>query len=171
MLCILNWHGHDVVTPHRCFSWCWLPTLWRLFEMSCFNPIMPPLFIQRQFSHWRNSTGRTEWNGHCEPKSVLDVSNALVAEWGQILAASFQNQVDRLKPEEWRPLEWQINGHGFGMAVRVRCPYPLFHCPHTFGHKVYPCTQLPVYWVRPKLMQSCNISFQGYNVHFLLKTH
>lgn len=45
------------------------------------------------------------------PTSVLDVPNALEAEWEQSPAAIFQTLVEILKPEEWRlwmlmALEW-----------------------------------------------------------------
>lgn len=62
--------------------------------------------------HW-TPLGWTGARLYC-PTSVLDHSKALVAEWEQIRAASFQNLVESLKPQEKRLLKPQINYRGLG---------------------------------------------------------
>lgn len=49
--------------------------------------------------------------------SVLNLTDTLVSERDQIFAAGSNVLVERLKPDDWRPLQQQINEHGFGQST------------------------------------------------------
>ena len=70
------------------------------------------------------------------PTSVPNLTNALVAEWKQILPAMFQHLVESLPRRVEVVLaakgdQLHINAHDFGMRCWTS------RCPHTFGHIVY----------------------------------
>ena len=75
---------------------------------------------------WDELERRLRARPNC-PKSVPDLTNALVAEWKQVPAEMFQHLVESVPR---RGDQLHINAHDFGM----RCSTNI--CPHTFGHVV-----------------------------------
>lgn len=82
--------------------------------------------------------------------SLLDLTNALVSEWEQIPAVSFQNLVESLKRQEWRLLYQQIHGMRLLRSIAEFIHYGTHLCGTawsiqviTLKFKLCPWTQLP----------------------------
>lgn len=69
------------------------------------------------------------------PASVLDLTNAVVADWEEISATRLQNLEENLRPEEWRLLEQKINAQDLGITCStITNVNEMFRCPHTLNH-------------------------------------
>lgn len=66
---------------------------------------------------------RRLWVGPHHPTSVLDLSNALVAEWEKIPPARRRNLVESLKAGDQRQLLHHIKSQRFDLSVRYLLTY------------------------------------------------
>ena len=119
----------------------WLDLAWRL--RSNLSKMCLMVFRSGQWLFSKPNSMKHFCMGHLQaksnlPKSVPNLSNALVAEWKQIWHQC-SNACWKAFPEKWRQLEKQIgnqfcfHAHSFGMRGSTsKCPYTE-SCSHTIA--------------------------------------